>query len=115
MDADCSLIPTLGLRFKVSKYYDYFIMPTINAGISVIFSDTTADRSASDDLQKKMAFSFSTGIVFGFDVCEVGFFTGVDFLAGDLGLDWEYQGKLWFGAAIGVTLFGEVGLMSKAN
>jgi hypothetical protein len=50
--------------------------------------------------------SVSTGVMFQIDKFQIGMYIGKDF-AGDHANQFVYQGKTWFGIAIGISLFGE--------
>jgi len=67
---------------------------------------TTTDADGKVTQNSAAAVSFSVGGMLQYDKFQVGLFTGWDF-AGSNAKDFAYQGKRWFGLAIGVSLFGE--------
>ena len=48
---------------------------------------------------------FSLGMLYQYETFQVGVFTGVDVIPGELGRNWKHQGRPWIGFALGVSLF----------
>ena len=74
-------------------------------GLSVVnvpLNDATTTTPATSTT----AISTSIGCMFQYDKFQIGAFVGEDF-AGSHANQFNYQGKLWLGFAIGVSLFGE--------
>lgn len=47
------------------------------------------------------------GVLYQFDIFQIGFFMGGDYIPTEIGRNWKYQGKPWLGMAIGVSLFSK--------
>jgi hypothetical protein len=45
------------------------------------------------------------GVLYQIDNFQIGLFTGMDFLAGELGRQWKYKEKPWFGIGLGYSMF----------
>lgn len=54
----------------------------------------------------------SFGLIFHYDDFQIGIITGWDFLARDLGDNWLYQGRPWYGLRLGLGL---INTKDKAN
>jgi hypothetical protein len=45
------------------------------------------------------------GILYQIDNLQIGVFSGIDFLAGELGKQWKYRNRPWFGVGMGFSIF----------
>lgn len=51
------------------------------------------------------AFTPSLGLVYTYESFQIGMFTGLDIIPGELGQNWDYKNKPWLGVGIGFTIF----------
>lgn len=101
---ELSLGGFVGGRIRLKKYdpvYWYPIVGSFGAAVVGINQNNTIDESTIDGDSKVFALYGALGSVVRFGDFQLGFMGGMDWVTGDLGEDWVYQGKPWFSAAIG--------------
>lgn len=49
--------------------------------------------------------TWHVGVLYQVDNFQIGLFAGMDFLAGELGRQWKYRNKPWFGLGLGYSMF----------
>lgn len=71
----------------------------------ILKSDSKLEYASVPKSSVAYTFMPSAGIVYQHEAFQIGIFIGEDFIVGELGRNWKYQGKPGLGLAIGVSLF----------
>lgn len=72
----------------------------IGFGVSTVQLFTSGEEPSTSG-----AFTPSLGILYSYDVFQIGLFTGIDVLGGTAGKSWGYNKKPWIGIGMGFTIF----------
>lgn len=122
-----STIP-IKLRFKndyASFQYETGFSLGINAGYEIQFQSRTKQslglllgigistvnitpETVNNYIDKNTttgAFTPSLGLVYAYESFQVGLFSGLDIIPGELGQNWDYKNKPWLGVGLGFTIF----------
>jgi len=76
--------------------------------LGVAVSSVPVDPKDNIILEKSTtvgAFTPSIGIVYSYEQFQVGIFSGIDYLSGELGKNWMYRNKPWLGLGLGFSIF----------
>ncbi|WP_430468437.1 hypothetical protein [Winogradskyella ouciana] len=91
----------VGLNFKINKFASLY------SGISItsvpVDSETTNGNITS--ATNAAALTPTLGLIKEVGKVQVGVFAGFDFLSRELGKNWIYQGRRWFGIGVGFNIF----------
>lgn len=112
---------SFGAKFQISSRIEQSFNLLVAAGISgVTIRDSTdfkKTRRITEGIYERPAFastvktstSFTVagGVVYSIDKFQVGAFIGFDFLDGNIGKSWSYQGAPWFGIGLGASIFSK--------
>jgi len=75
-------------------------------GISTVAIDP---ETVTDDYIDKSsttgAFTPSLGLVYSFENFQIGLFSGIDYIPGEMGDKWVYKNQPWLGLGLGFTIF----------
>ncbi len=74
-------------------------------GISSVTLDSSDTRGFQPQSVTAAAFTWGVGLVYAHQSMQVGIFTGRDYVGGNTGKHWLYQGKQWLSVGIGLALF----------
>jgi hypothetical protein len=70
------------------------------------FGISTVDvYNVGEEPSSSAAFTPSLGILYSYDMFQIGLFTGVDIIGGTEGASWNYNNKPWLGIGMGFTIF----------
>jgi hypothetical protein len=91
----------VGLNFKFRKFIDIY------SGISIttVPVDNETTNGVITSPTNAAALTPTFGIIKELGKAQVGVFLGFDFLSRNLGDNWIYQGRRWFGIGVGVNIF----------
>lgn len=110
----------LGFTAGVKRQFQGKVEQAINllGGFGVTNSKLDKVSLASGpitEVRNELALSFNFGILYQYEIFQIGLFTGKDFLPSELSRDWKHQSKTWLGLAIGVSLFSRDGVQSATG
>lgn len=102
---DFNLGFTAGVQIKPFRKTEFYINLVGGFGFSAIKAtpQTTRDFITSESTQGTI--TFTTGIVIEFDKFQISGFMGWDNMSGEIGENWIYNKRLWFGIGFGYQMF----------
>lgn len=107
---DITLGGYIGGKFRLNRFRRYYVtVPVFTLGLATLpINSETVDPSANDLNADGLVLGVtgSVGMVFHLEDFQLGFMTGWDNAAGELGKNWIYNGKQWFSFSIGFTFLG---------
>lgn len=77
----------------------------LGIGISTVNITPETVNNYIDKNTTTGAFTPSLGLVYSYESFQVGLFSGLDIIPGDLGQNWDYNNKPWLGVGLGFTIF----------
>ena len=105
---DIMLGTSIGLRSRIDPYFNYYHTYLLSVGVTSVVADSTTTQGYIKNSNIKLAaFTPSIGSLWEFNEVQLGVFIGADWIGGDLGDKWVYQGLPWFSVGIGYQLFGK--------
>jgi hypothetical protein len=97
-----------GLKKQLKGYSQRSRNYLAGFGITSVRTDSLSMKDISVyDGKSSLALSLHTGVLYQFEMFQVGLFIGADLVPGMVGRSWVHQGKPWVGLAIGVSLFSK--------
>lgn len=107
---DITLGGFIGGKFRIHRTERFYLtIPVVTLGLATLpITGETVDAGANDLTGDGLVLGVtaSTGLVFQLDDFQMGFMTGWDHAAGELGRNWIYNSKQWYSFSIGYTFFG---------
>jgi hypothetical protein len=67
--------------------------------------DSFSTKGIATSATNNAAITAHLGTLYQIDNFQIGLFTGIDFLAGEIGVNWKYRRKPWFGIGLGYSIF----------
>lgn len=100
---DVSIGLSVGYRYIPNRRFSSNFL----TGISLTSVGVTPDntKNAVSTATNLSAITWHLGYLFQIDNFQIGAFTGVDYLAGNVGRKWDYKDEMWFGIGIGYSIF----------
>ncbi|MEM6721293.1 MAG: hypothetical protein AAF611_18340 [Bacteroidota bacterium] len=95
---------TFGLRLQVPSRERQSHNILASTAISRVSFENESEETNENS---EAALSLSLGYLYQYQAFQIGTFLGFDFIPGNKGRSWEYQGKPWLGVAIGFSLFSK--------
>lgn len=74
-------------------------------GLSSVSVDSATTKGFTKTKTNNSALYWSLGYVFEIKKFQIGAFTGIDYLAGDVGKKWVYRNRPWVGISLGYSIF----------
>lgn len=74
-------------------------------GITSISVDSLTTQGFVTTKSNQAALTWSLGYVFEYNKFQIGAFTGVDLMAGEVGRNWIYRKRPWIGVNLGFSIF----------
>ncbi|MBD1366702.1 hypothetical protein IDJ77_23020 [Mucilaginibacter sp. ZT4R22] len=100
---DISIGLSIGYKYSPSKKYSHnFLTGIALTSIGVTPGNTKSTVTSETNLA---AITWHLGYLFQIDNFQIGAFTGIDYLGGNVGRNWDYKGKPWFGIGLGYSIF----------
>jgi hypothetical protein len=99
---------TFGLKFTVPSTKEQSINALVLAGVTTVTLDSVNLKTPSYYDPKNTstkAVTFGLGAVYQYSNFQIGIFTGIDHISGQLGREWRQQDRPWLGIGIGLALF----------
>ena len=108
-EENLSLGLTCGYRYQFPSKNPQAINVLSGFGIGRSKIDTSSMKNTilTPSSNTAPTLNLNLGILYQFEVFQVGFFIGGDYILTEIGRNWKYQGKPWLGMAIGVSLFSK--------
>lgn len=108
LTTDVTLGAYLGMKFRISRMKDNFIVIPFTAGLSYIntSSDNVLIQNSPDSPDLVPGISWSSGLILQFNGVNIGVVLGKDY-ASNVGSDWVYNDKFWWSFSIGHTFLKE--------
>lgn len=108
MTTDITLGAYLGVKKRISRRSNYFVVLPATLGLSYInvANNETSNVNTEGSSGIVPGWTWSSGLVFDFDGFNVGVVFGQDFASG-VGEDWLYNGNLWYSFSIGYSFFNK--------
>ncbi|MBK0380564.1 hypothetical protein [Mucilaginibacter segetis] len=101
--SDVSIGLSIGYKYSPSKKYSHNFLTGISlTSVGVTPDNTNNTVTAETNLA---AITWHAGYLFQIDNFQIGAFTGIDYLAGNVGRNWDYRNKPWFGIGLGYSIF----------
>ncbi|RWY47955.1 hypothetical protein [Mucilaginibacter gilvus] len=100
---DISIGLSAGYKYSPNKKYSHNILTGI-ALTSVSVTPTNTNKTVTTE-SNLAAITWHFGYLFQIDNFQIGAFTGIDYLAGEVGRNWDYKNKPWFGIGLGYSIF----------
>ena len=106
MTTDITLGAYIGLKKRISRRKNYFIVIPATLGLSYINvgNSETSNVNTENNSSVIPGWTWSSGVVFDLNGFNVGFVFGQDFASG-VGEDWLYNKKIWYSFSIGYSFF----------
>jgi hypothetical protein len=105
---DIMLGTSIGLRSRTDPYFQYYHTYLLSLGVTSVVADSSSTQGYIKDGNTKLAaFTPSIGSLWEFNDIQLGLFLGADWVGGELGSKWVYQGLPWVSVGIGYQLFGK--------
>lgn len=74
-------------------------------GISSVEVEPFEVNNLVTSKSNESAFTPSLGMVYSYENFQIGIFSGIDYIAGEMGSNWIYKNKPWLGVGLGFTIF----------
>ena len=100
-----SLGVNAGYEFQFQSKTKQSLGLLVGVGISTVNITPETVNNYIDKSTTTGAFTPSLGIVYSFESFQVGLFSGLDIIPGELGQNWDYRNKPWLGVGLGFTIF----------
>jgi hypothetical protein len=100
-----SLGVNAGYEFQFQSKNKQSIGFLLGVGISAV---NITPETVNDYIDKSIttgAFTPSLALVYTYESFQIGVFTGLDIIPGELGQNWDYKNKPWLGLGLGFTIF----------
>jgi hypothetical protein len=104
-EAGFSLGVNAGYEFQFQSRTIQSLGILLGVGISAV---NITPETVNNYIDKKIttgAFTPSLGLIYSYESFQVGLFSGIDIIPGELGQNWDYKNKPWFGVGLGFTIF----------
>ncbi|MFC5046212.1 hypothetical protein ACFSTE_04415 [Aquimarina hainanensis] len=98
---DVNIGLSAGYKLRIGKKKDFSLNFLAGASITSVEVDEQSTKGFVSTNTKVSAFTPSFNIVFEKKDFQIGVFSGVDFLSGELGDKWVYKHKPWLGIGLG--------------
>ncbi len=98
---------TAGLKHQIEGSHESWINYLGGVSITRVRTDSISLKNhfAVPEAKVSSALMFSAGFLYQYESFQVGIFTGIDVIPGEIGRNWKHQAKPWVGFALGVSLF----------
>ncbi|HNP23740.1 MAG TPA: hypothetical protein PKM63_18870 [Panacibacter sp.] len=99
---------SVGLSAGLKRNYRNGKYSTIALGgiaLSSIPVDSTTTKNFVAGKTNASAVTIHAGFLFSIDNFQIGIFTGIDYLSGEINSKWDYRNKPWVGVGIGFSFF----------
>lgn len=101
---DFTLGSSIGVRKRISHFNPYYINLLGGFGITSVSIDSSLSKGFVESQTRLAAVTPSIGLLFEFNGVQVGAFSGLDFLSGKVGRNWQYQGQPWLSVGLGYQI-----------
>ncbi|WP_332737611.1 hypothetical protein [Flavihumibacter sp.] len=101
---DFTIGPSIGAKFRASKYSDNHLNLLLGFGITSVTLDSFSTKGQIITSTDRPALTPSLGIVFEFNNVQIGLFSGLDYISKKEKINWQYQGKPWISFGLGYTI-----------
>ncbi len=113
-DGGFNLGLSLGLRYDFDEEYHFIVVGGINIASEKIDNSVLRRIKVEENLNEASVSPF-TGLILGRGNSQVTLLVGWDYLSGNIGDNWVYQGKPWVGVGLGLNIFNVNLGSSKEN
>ncbi len=96
---------TAGYKLRPSRNPNFFINFLAGVGITSIPVDSSTTNGYVSSSTKASGLTPSIGVLFEIKDFQIGVYSGIDFLARELGDRWSYKNQPWLGIGIGFSIF----------
>lgn len=103
--ANINLGVSAGLRIHPTRSKDFSLSFLVGIGATTIAVNSGTTNGLIKDDTNAAAFTWYTGVVAQYNDIQIGVFGGIDYLAGELGLNWNYRDQFWLGVGIGYSIY----------
>jgi hypothetical protein len=100
-----SLGVNAGYEFQFPSVSKQSLGVLLGVGISAVNITPETVNNYIDKNITTGAFTPSLGLVYSYESFQVGLFSGLDIIPGELGQNWDYKNKPWLGVGLGFTIF----------
>jgi len=94
-----------GYEFQFPSVSKQSLGVLLGVGISAVNITPETVNNYIDKNITTGAFTPSLGLVYSYESFQVGLFSGLDIIPGELGQNWDYKNKPWLGVGLGFTIF----------
>jgi len=102
---DFNLGLMFGWKHKQSKEPELAHNFLLGLGITSISVDSLTTQGLITAKSNQAALTWSVGYVFEYNRFQIGAFTGLDLMAGEVGRNWIYRNRPWIGVNLGFSIF----------
>ena len=102
-ESDISIGLSIGYKYTANKHDAFNVLTGID--LTSVPVTPTSTNNAVTTATNLSALTWHLGVLFQIDNFQVGAFTGIDYLAGNTGRQWEYRNDMWLGIGIGYSIF----------
>ncbi len=108
MTTDITLGAYIGIKKRISRQNNYFIVLPATLGLSYINvgNNQTSNVNTANNSSVIPGWSWSSGLMFDLNGFNVGIVFGRDYASG-VGKDWLYNGKTWYSFSIGYSFLNK--------
>lgn len=101
--SEFSLGGSFGARWRISHYNENYFNMVGSFGLTNVTVDTgsVTDHYITETNSKIAAITPGLGAILDISGFQIGLVTGWDFIGGELGKHWKYNGKAWISFGIG--------------
>ncbi len=104
---DVNIGLSAGFKWRPTKTEDFSLNFLGGFSITSVEVDEQTTKGFVSTNTKASAFTPNLSIVFESKNFQIGVFSGIDFLSGELGDNWVYQDKPWLGIGLGYGIFSQ--------
>lgn len=100
-----SLGVNAGVERSIASRKKQSIASVFGIGISTVEVEPFEVNNLISENSNEKAFTPSFGLIYTYENFQIGFFSGIDYLSGEMGSNWRYKNRPWFGFGLGFTIF----------
>lgn len=101
---DVAIGTSFGYRQGLSVFQPRYINYLLNIGVSSVTADPFTTSNAVRTNTDVAAFTPAIGLLLELNDVQIGLFSGMDYVAKELGRNWIHQGRPWLSFGIGYRL-----------
>lgn len=102
---DINIGLSAGVKLRIDNKQRAFLNLVGGVSLTSIAVDEDNTRNFVDQKTNASSITYSVGLVFQYDDFQIGLINGWDYLSRDLGDNWVYQGRPWYGVGLGLSIF----------